>query len=121
MRPHKNRKEERMTQPLFDFLAAERDRDAGMAATLDKEDNTPPGKWSDRVRDAIVAYGRQTRRAFTTEEVRRSGLIEEPSHYASWGAAMRGAMKSGLIRHVGYTHPANRKSHASIVMTWEVV
>jgi hypothetical protein len=109
-----------MTQPLFDFAAAERGRDAGMAATLNKEDSTPPGKWSDRVRDAIVTYGRQARRAFTTEEIRRSGLIEEPHHSNCWGAAMNGALKSGLIRHVGYTRPANRKSHASVVMTWEI-
>lgn len=104
-----------MTQlDIFDHAAAEAARDAGIAQTLGHN-----VKWSTVAMDSLRVFAARVGRAFTTEDFRVSGLVALPNSSNAWGALFCGAAKKGIIRQVGYTRPANVRSHSSVVMTWE--
>lgn len=94
-------------------------RDEGMKAAAEHADRSVPG-WGDTAYAAVcryIAWPHNPPR-FTTEDVRVWAKLEEPPDRRAWGAVMVRAVRSGLIRKVGYRAHRDPSRHKGVSTVW---
>ena len=104
-----------MTQDDLFSRPAVRARDAALAQVEDHAQG-----WCDRARAVLPSYPE----AQATGEDLRLFVVQRigpPHHHNATGAMIRGAIRSGILREVGFGHTTTERSHARRTPVYEIV
>jgi len=107
-------------QTQIDF--ARQARDLGIAKAINNADAVTP-RWSDQAYGLFKDFVKGQSGPFKIEDFRVStvGVLSDPPSLMAFGHVALRAVKSGLIKRVGYECVSNVKAHRTPVSVWEGV
>ena len=93
-------------------------RDKGISQAVNHADQQSEN-WSHYAYQFLLSYIKQNRE-FMTEDVRAAsvGIVDEPPSSRAWGGIIVRAVKSGLIRRLGFRSVSNAKAHCTPASVW---
>ena len=105
----------------LDIFTAQQLRDKGIQTAIDSAD-LHNENWSLIAYDFLLKYIK-TNKEFLTEDVRMEAekVIPNPPSKRAWGGIIVKAVKSGLIKRVGYRCVKNPIAHMANATLWEVI
>ncbi len=96
-------------------------RDGGIKVAADHADLTNEN-WCERAYEALKTYLQFHKAPFMCEQVRDFAHIElglpQPPNSRAFGGIMQRAQREGVIKHAGYGHTSNPKSHRTPASMW---
>jgi len=106
-------------QTELNLFSGEYLRDCGILQAQLSADNQTEN-WSGKAFDYLRFYIKHNKQ-FMTEDVRISseGIIEMPPSNRAWGGVIVRAVKSGLIKRIGFQNVTNPKAHKTPATLWE--
>ena len=108
-------------QTELNLFSGEYLRDCGILQAQLSADNQTEN-WSQNAFNYLRLYIKHNK-IFMTEDVRNSseGVIDIPPNSRSWGGIIVRAVKSGLIKRIGFQNVTNPRAHKTPATLWEAV
>lgn len=105
----------------FPLFTATQLKQSGIKVAVDHANLKHDG-WGDDAYDALKRFLTTHKNSFMCEEVRKFAHLElglpQPSSSRAWGAIFQKAARQKIIKHVGYGHTENPKSHCTPASLW---
>lgn len=108
-------------QQTLQFTDGSAGRDRGIQRSVTHAEEVIMG-WSSHAFAFLQDYISKHRQ-FMTEDLREAskGIVPVPPSNRAWGAIIVRAVKSGMIRRVGFRPVKNRNAHCTPATLWEVI